>query len=176
MLFRTRKTTNHKRLNLSHRRTRLESLESRLCLNGCSISGTVYDARFSVGEQPLAGVQVFLDDNTNGVWDSGEAWTISDGNGEYSFQGLQPGSYPAEYTVAQTVPEGYTLTTPALGYHTVTFNQRRREVVWSRFENVVPPEATPYLFPPSRGRRVGSQIEGSRLGAFPGRSFLQVVF
>ncbi len=121
MLLRKRKTS--KRQNVTHRRTRVESLESRLCLSGCDISGTVYDARFSVGEQPLAGVQVFLDDNTNGVWDSGEAWTISDGNGEYSFQGLQPGSYPAEYTVAQTVPEGYTLTTPALGYHTVTFNQ-----------------------------------------------------
>jgi hypothetical protein len=65
MLFRTRKTTNHKRLNLSHRRTRFESLESRLCLSGCSISGTVYDARFDpppdVDYQPLAGVHLFVD-------------------------------------------------------------------------------------------------------------------
>jgi len=121
MLLRKRKTS--KRQNVTHRRTRVESLESRLCLSGCDISGTVYDARFSVGEQPLAGVHLFVDLNDNDIFDAGDPWTISDGNGDYLFQGLEPASYPAEYTVYETVPEGYTLTTPAVGYHTVTFNQ-----------------------------------------------------
>ena len=181
MLLPTRKHfTTLQPQTVTHRHTRFESLESRLCLSGCSISGTVYDDRFDappdVDYQPLAGVHLFVDVNDNGVFDGDDPWAISDGNGDYLFEGLEPASYPKEYTVYETVPEGYTLTTPAGGYHTVTVKQRRREVVWSRFENVVPPEATPYLFPPSRGRRVGSQIQGVRPGTFPGRSFLQVVF
>ena len=132
MLLRTRKTTNHKPqttnhkpLNLSHRRTRFESLESRLCLSGCSISGTVYDDRFEPPDElpPLAGVHVFLDANNSEDFDEGDPWTISNGDGYYSFDGLEPASYPAEYRVYETVPDGYTLTTPEVGYHTVTFNQ-----------------------------------------------------
>lgn len=175
MLLPTRKhLTTLQPQTVTHRRTRFESLESRLCLSGCSISGTVYDARFDpppdVDYQPLAGVHLFVDVNENDVFDADmDPWTISDGNGDYLFEGLEPASYPAEYTVYEMVPEGYTLTTPAVGYHAVTFNQRRRKGVWSRLENVVSREATPYLFPPSRGRRVGSQTQGSRPGTFPGR-------
>lgn len=121
MLLRTHK--NHKSQNHSRRLTRVESLESRLCLSGCDISGIVYDARFSVGEQPLAGVQVFLDLDQNGEWADPEPWTVSDGNGDYSFDGLQPPSYPFTYTVAQTAPAGYAVTAPASGTHSVTFNQ-----------------------------------------------------
>ena len=70
---------------------------------------------------PLSGVRVFLDDG-DGIWESGEDWTISDGNGDYSFSDLQPPSYPAEYIVAQTEPARYEVTTPASPHtHTVTF-------------------------------------------------------
>jgi len=105
----SQKPQNHKTTkpqNHTRRITRFESLESRLCLSGCDISGNVYDARFDPGEMPLAGIRIFLDDG-DGIWESGEDWTISDGSGNYSFSDLQPPSYPAEYTVAQVEPEGY---------------------------------------------------------------------
>jgi len=116
---------NHKTTNFSHRRTRFESLESRLCLSGCGISGTVYDARFALPDnhQPLAGVHLFVDVNDSGVFDGDDPWTISNGNGDYSFQGLEPTSYPAEFTVYETAPIGYTATTPQVGYQTVSFSE-----------------------------------------------------
>jgi len=79
-------------------------------LNDCGNRGTVYDDRFDapphVDYQPLAGVHLFIDVNDSGVFDGDDPWTISNGNGDYSFQGLEPGRYPAEYTVYESVPEG----------------------------------------------------------------------
>ena len=123
MLLRTRKTSNLKPQTSRAASPRFESLESRLCLSGCDISGNVYDARFNPGEQPLSGVQVFLDLDQDGEWADPEPWAISDENGDYSFEGLQPPSYPFTYTVAETVPAGYIVTTPVSGTHSVTFNQ-----------------------------------------------------
>lgn len=94
----------------------LDLLETRLCLNGTAeIHGMKYDASFDPGEQPLAGVKVYLDSNTNGQWDENEPWAITDGEGEYVFEGLDAGLY----AVAEAVPSGYEQTFPASGSHTV---------------------------------------------------------
>ena len=68
-------------------------------------------------------MHLFVDVNDNGAFDGNDPWTISNGNGDYSFQGLEPPSYPAEFTVYETVPTGYSATTPEAGYQTVMFNQ-----------------------------------------------------
>ncbi|MDA1048952.1 MAG: hypothetical protein O3C40_00530 [Planctomycetota bacterium] len=45
------------------------------------------------GEQGLPGWTIFLDTNNNGSLDTGEANAVTDGNGDYSFSNLGPGTY-----------------------------------------------------------------------------------
>lgn len=55
------------------------------------------------GDAGIAGFTVFLDANTNGVFDVGEVSTVSDANGNYTFTGLGPGTY----TVREVQQLGY---------------------------------------------------------------------
>src|SRR5262249_54096293 len=60
-------------------------------------------------EPGLPNWQIYLDTNNNGVLDAGEPSTLTDANGNYSFTGLQPGTY-----VVREVPQtGWTQTRPA---------------------------------------------------------------
>jgi RHS repeat-associated protein len=60
--------------------------------------------------EPLAGRQIFIDNNNNGTLDAGEQSTTTDANGDYSFIGLDPG----EYRLAQVLPSSdWTQTAPA---------------------------------------------------------------
>jgi hypothetical protein len=100
---------------LRRRRTlRLESLESRLALVG-DISGTVFgDANANglleplLGEVGAANQFVYLDTNSNGAVDVGEANTLTSGTGTYSFLGVPDGSYNVRLLLDpvtdQTVP------------------------------------------------------------------------
>ena len=63
---------------------------------------------FEPGEPGMAGVTVYLDANTNGVRDAGEASTVSGAGGEFLFTNLAFGTY----VVRQVVPAGFAQTYP----------------------------------------------------------------
>lgn len=100
---------------LRRRRTlRLESLESRLALVG-DIVGTVFGDLNSNGLfEPLAGEVgaanqlVYLDANSSGTLDTGEARMLTTGTGTYAFPGEADGSYNVRLVLDavtdQTVP------------------------------------------------------------------------
>jgi uncharacterized delta-60 repeat protein len=86
-----------------------------------SISGRVFaDTNFDGIQQPtetaLPLFGVFLDNNSDGVFDAGDVRALADSGGNYGFYGLAPGTY----TVRQNVPAGYTLSTPATNPDVVT--------------------------------------------------------
>lgn len=59
-------------------------------------------------EGVFSGWTVYLDQNRNGVKDTGERSTTSDASGNYTFANLTPGTYYVE----EVVPSGYAQTTP----------------------------------------------------------------
>jgi serine-aspartate repeat-containing protein C/D/E len=84
-----------------------------------SISGYVFDdtngdGKWESTEKAVAGVEIFIDSNKNGVVDSGEVTTVTGSNGEYTFAGLAAGTY----RIREVVPSGKKLTTVA--YYDVT--------------------------------------------------------
>jgi hypothetical protein len=77
-----------------------------------TIGGTVFDDVDGGGTQDLgdSGIDnrtVFLDDNDNGILDSGESSTTTAGGGTYHFTGVGPGTYK----VRTEVPSGWVQTT-----------------------------------------------------------------
>ena len=81
-----------------------------------TIAGTVFEdlanSRTRTGSDPgYANWPVYLDNNDDGVYDAGDARTISGTGGAYSFANLKLGSV---YYVRQDIPAGYSRTT--LGY------------------------------------------------------------
>ena len=73
-----------------------------------SISGTIYEdlagnGLVDAGDVGIAGREVWLDDNNNGVIDGSERTATTDANGHYSFSDLGPGSYH----VRDVVPAGW---------------------------------------------------------------------
>jgi ELWxxDGT repeat protein/predicted outer membrane repeat protein len=96
---------------------------------GGTIRGTIWNDLDGGGthdkaESGMAGIQVFLDQNDNGQFDSGEPntrtledypGTYADETGTYVFADLNAGTY----TVAQLVPETWEQATPTIGTHTI---------------------------------------------------------
>lgn len=79
-----------------------------------SIVGEVFtdanaNGQLDSGELGIAGRTVFLNNDGTGAPDGNNPSTTTDANGVYFFSGLAPGSY----AVAEVVPSGVTLTTPA---------------------------------------------------------------
>lgn len=77
-----------------------------------TISGTVYHDRNENGsrdggEPALAGRNLFLDDNHNGVQDTGEVTATTDVHGRYAFTALPPNTF----FVRQMLPAGWKATT-----------------------------------------------------------------
>ncbi|MEO0836200.1 MAG: SdrD B-like domain-containing protein, partial [Cyanobacteria bacterium J06642_3] len=70
-------------------------------------------------EPTIPGVTVFLDLNENGVLDEDEPSQVTDANGDYIFDNLQPGTF----TVREIVPDGFTQTAPSSGEFTVTLGE-----------------------------------------------------
>jgi len=69
-------------------------------------------------EPTLSGVTIYLDNNNNLMLDADEPSTVTDGDGNYSFSGLPPGTY----SVREIVPAGTQQTAPG-GAFTVTVNE-----------------------------------------------------
>jgi hypothetical protein len=67
------------------------------------------------GEPGLAGWYVYIDHNSNGVFDKGDDWSLSDVNGNYRFFNLPAGTYQVRIN---QLPK-YTQTSPAAGFHTL---------------------------------------------------------
>jgi uncharacterized delta-60 repeat protein len=88
---------------------------------GGSISGTIFndldaDGSKDSGEGPLAGWQVFIDADKDGVLDAAETRTTTDAAGNYRFANLAAGAY----RVRQVRPSGWRATSPSSGYRDVT--------------------------------------------------------
>jgi|GEM_PF-4487128 len=85
-----------------------------------SISGTVYlDRNFNTyrdsGELGIQGIALFLDTNSDGIWESGEPAVATLANGSYMFTGLVAG----RYNVREMPGQNDIFTTP-VGSYTVT--------------------------------------------------------
>jgi hypothetical protein len=92
---------------------RLNATDALVPLQPGSITGIVWDDADNNGirassELGLSGLTVYLDTNRNGTFDSGEDSQITDGNGQYTFTNVSPGSYQ----ISQVVPAGFTQTAP----------------------------------------------------------------
>jgi subtilisin family serine protease len=69
-------------------------------------------------EEPvLEGWTIYLDANNNGKLDDGELFTVTDGEGAYSFSNLAPG----KYTVAEVIPIGWKQTYPVSSLDGIIF-------------------------------------------------------
>lgn len=67
------------------------------------------------GEAGFTGLVVYLDRNNNGKLDAGERTTLTDADGNYTFDLLGPGTY-----VVRAVPQaGRRLSAPASGFHRI---------------------------------------------------------
>ncbi len=66
------------------------------------------DGVWDAGEPPLAGWKIYIDENENGQWDATEPYEITDANGDYSFVGIDPGTY----TIGEEPQAGWTQTYP----------------------------------------------------------------
>src|SRR6185312_3976714 len=80
------------------------------------IVGSVYNdangnAKRQKNEKPLAGIQVFVDLNDDGLFESGEPTATTDASGHYVIGGLGAGTY----NVDVTAPTGWVMTTSATG-------------------------------------------------------------
>ncbi len=87
---------------------------------GGRISGNIFNDRNlsrtrDSGDTPLFDVRVYVDQNNNGVFDSGEFSSASDTSGNYSIL-VTPGTH----IVREVVPTGFRLTTPQTNGITVT--------------------------------------------------------
>jgi protocatechuate 3,4-dioxygenase beta subunit len=105
-----------------------------------SISGAVYNDLDSSGtrnpgEEGLGGRTVFLDLNSDGDIDAGEPQTNADGSGNWSFNGLVPGTY-----VVRELPEsGWTCSAPAGCTFSVPVTSGQNSSVVDGFGNVESP-------------------------------------
>lgn len=81
-----------------------------------SILGRVFEdsngnAELDSGEQGLGGWTVFIDKNGNGVPDSGEPTSVTDDKGNFSLDGIGPGTHK----VRQVLQSDWSMTTPQPG-------------------------------------------------------------
>jgi len=86
---------------------------TRFTGDGASISGTLFNDLNANGnpettESKVAGRTVYIDANNNGKLDSGEARTLTDATGHFTFGNLQAGSY----TIREVLPAGWRQTAP----------------------------------------------------------------
>ncbi|WP_353764044.1 SdrD B-like domain-containing protein [Okeania sp. SIO2G4] len=77
-------------------------------ISGTKFNDTNNNGIFDPGELGLADITLYLDLNQNGFLDEGEPPTITDINGEYSFQDLPPNIY----ILREVSPPGFASTTP----------------------------------------------------------------
>ena len=88
------------------------------------------DAQHQTNEPGLAGWQVFIDSNKNGLLDSGEVSTSTDAAGNYAFSGLAAGSY----RVREVKQTNWRQVGPTSGFYDVTISQGQ-SIVAKNFGN-----------------------------------------
>ncbi len=86
-----------------------------------SISGFVYEdlngnGTRQVGETLIPNARVYIDTNSNNIFDVGETNVLTNNNGLYNFTGLVAGTY----RIRHVVPSGYALSSPSNGLLLVT--------------------------------------------------------
>ena len=92
--------------------------------NGGTIWGYVYNDTNGNGnkqktEPVLEGRVVYLDLNSSGFHDAGEPFTVTDANGYWRFDNLEP----RQYRVRQSIPKGWRQSDPNFGWgHVLTLN------------------------------------------------------
>ncbi|NES07587.1 MAG: hypothetical protein F6K22_35270, partial [Okeania sp. SIO2F4] len=84
------------------------NVNNRGQISGTKFNDTNTNGIFDPGENGLANITLYLDLNQNGFFDDGEPPTITDVNGEYSFQDLPPNTY----ILREISPPGFAQTTP----------------------------------------------------------------
>lgn len=127
-LARLTKSRARQRTKVQPRHLAVESLEDRRLLASGrvlgSITGTVFDDQNGDGvraatERGLAGWGVYADSNNNGSLDRGEPSAVSGRNGSYRLS-VSAGTY----TIRETAPAGWQVTTPSDGSYSVTVAAR----------------------------------------------------
>lgn len=76
---------------------------------GYKFNDTDGDGSWDEGEPTMPGWEIFLDMNDNGIFDYGEPNSVTDPNGMYEFDSIDPGSY----NVAEVLKDGWTQTCPS---------------------------------------------------------------
>ena len=84
------------------------SVSNRGQISGTKFNDINSNGKFDPGEFGLQDITLYLDLNQNQFLDNGEPVTITDVNGEYSFQNLPPNTY----ILREISPTGFTPTTP----------------------------------------------------------------
>lgn len=88
-----------------------------------SISGKVINdvngnGTQDAGELPMAGWNVYIDQNNNGDFDAGEPSSVTNAAGEYAFTAIEPGTY----NIRESMQPGYRVANAPGGLITVTMN------------------------------------------------------
>ncbi len=96
--------------------------ETRAALSGTVFSDANADGTQDGGEAGLSGVTVFLDFYGTGVYQNGDVAVTTDSSGNYTINGLAPGTY----TVVATTPSGTTKSTPTTAGYTATVTAGQR--------------------------------------------------
>jgi protocatechuate 3,4-dioxygenase beta subunit len=87
-------------------------LTTTAVVRGNVFDDTNADGARQVTEQGLAGVRVYIDENNNGEFDSGERSRITNRVGDWRFAGLEPG----RYRIRIDSPGSVNITTPSRGF------------------------------------------------------------
>lgn len=95
---------------------RMFGLTSKARFNGTVFKDNDGSGTFNSGDGYLASARVFIDQNTDGIYQTTEPSRITDTWGYYSFTNITAGTY----RVRVEPTGGYSVTTPAVGYRTVT--------------------------------------------------------
>ncbi|HPM84515.1 MAG TPA: SdrD B-like domain-containing protein [Candidatus Anammoximicrobium sp.] len=128
------------------------------------IHGTVWDDLNSDGTRQiqdtgLSGWTVFLDQDRNGQLDAGEVSTVTNADGDYSFEGLSPGTY----VVQRVVPVDWQPTAPVAHLETWLANLDANHATVSAL--------VPTRFDFSEGQTGTSIVDGNK-DMYDGGNFL----
>ncbi|WP_265527965.1 DUF7507 domain-containing protein, partial [Sphingomicrobium marinum] len=87
------------------------NIQNAVILQGMKFEDLNGNGVQDIGEGPLAGVTIFIDENENGILDDGERFTETDSNGKYSFGSVVLEDSDYSLRIDEVVPDGYVQTT-----------------------------------------------------------------
>jgi uncharacterized delta-60 repeat protein len=107
-------------------------------LTGFTFDDTNIDGQFESGEKKTSGKTVFLDSNNNGNLDSGEQSTVTDTNGNFTFDNLAAGTYH----VRRVFPSGWTYSTAPIDVTLSAGQTLNNLAIGSKAGSAQPPSPT----------------------------------